>query len=74
MIKKKTLTPIILTGIFCIMLGFSFAAVPLYDLFCRVTGFEGTTGGPNSTLTDAFVVATVRINEAQYKAPVNAVT
>ncbi|MDB2515334.1 cytochrome c oxidase assembly protein [Candidatus Pelagibacter bacterium] len=43
MIKKKTLTPIILAGVFCIMLGLSFAAVPLYDLFCRVTGFGGTT-------------------------------
>ena len=43
MIKKKTLTPIILAGIFCIMLSLSFAAVPLYDLFCRVTGFGGTT-------------------------------
>ena len=43
MIKKKLLTPIILAGIFCIMLGLSFAAVPLYDLFCRVTGFGGTT-------------------------------
>ena len=39
----------------------------------QITGFEGTTGGPNSTLTDAFVVATVRINEAQYKASVNSV-
>ena len=28
---------------FLIMLGLSFAAVPLYDLFCRVTGFGGTT-------------------------------
>ena len=43
MIKKKTLTPIILFGIFVFMLGLSFAAVPLYDLFCRVTGFGGTT-------------------------------
>ena len=43
MIKKKTLTSIILAGIFFIMLGLSFAAVPLYDLFCRVTGFGGTT-------------------------------
>ena len=25
------------------MLGLSFAAVPLYDLFCRVSGFGGTT-------------------------------
>ena len=43
MIRKKTLTPILLAGIFCLMLGLSFAAVPLYDLFCRVTGFGGTT-------------------------------
>ena len=41
--NKKTLTPIILAGVFFLMLGLSFAAVPLYDLFCRVTGFGGTT-------------------------------
>ena len=41
--NKKTLTPVILAGIFFLMLGLSFAAVPLYDLFCRVTGFGGTT-------------------------------
>ena len=39
MMKGKTLTPILLAGIFDLMLGLSFAAVPLYDLFCRVTGF-----------------------------------
>jgi cytochrome c oxidase assembly protein subunit 11 len=27
----------------CLMLGASFAAAPLYDLFCRVTGFGGAT-------------------------------
>ena len=43
MIKNKTLTPILLTGIFVFMLGLSFAAVPLYDAFCRLTGFGGTT-------------------------------
>ena len=43
MMKGKTLTPILLSGIFVLMLGLSFAAVPLYDLFCRVTGFGGTT-------------------------------
>ena len=41
--NKKNLTPIILVSIFVLMLGLSFAAVPLYDLFCRVTGFGGTT-------------------------------
>ena len=43
MINKKKLTPIALVSIFVFMLGLSFAAVPLYDLFCRVTGFGGTT-------------------------------
>ncbi len=43
MIQKKTLTPIILAVIFFIMFSLSFAAVPLYNLFCRVTGFGGTT-------------------------------
>jgi len=43
MIKKKTLTPVLLAGVFFIMLGLSFAAVPLYDVFCRITGFGGTT-------------------------------
>ena len=28
------------------MFGFGFALVPLYDLFCEVTGFGGRTGGP----------------------------
>ena len=43
MMHKKKLTPLILSGIFVLMLGLSYAAVPLYDLFCRVTGFGGTT-------------------------------
>jgi cytochrome c oxidase assembly protein subunit 11 len=30
-------------GGFLFMLGMSFASVPLYDLFCRVTGYGGTT-------------------------------
>ena len=42
-LNKKNLTPIVLISIFFLMLGLSFAAVPLYELFCRVTGFGGTT-------------------------------
>ena len=48
MMQKKKLTPLILYGIFVLMLGLSYAAVPLYDLFCRVTGFGGTTQISNS--------------------------
>ena len=48
MIERKKLTPIVLAGIFVLMLGLSYAAVPLYDLFCRVTGFGGTTQVSNN--------------------------
>ncbi|MFP3942503.1 MAG: cytochrome c oxidase assembly protein, partial [Alphaproteobacteria bacterium] len=34
---------IVCGGIAVGMVGLSFAAVPLYDLFCRVTGYGGTT-------------------------------
>ena len=54
--NKKTLTPIILAGIFFLMLGLSFAAVPLYDLFCRVTGFGGTTQNASNKEIPKFVV------------------
>lgn len=30
-------------GVFVGMVGMAYAAVPLYDLFCRVTGYGGTT-------------------------------
>lgn len=33
---------VMLAGIVVGMVGLSFASVPLYDLFCRVTGFGGT--------------------------------
>lgn len=32
-----------LAGLVALMLGLSFAAVPLYQLFCQVTGYGGTT-------------------------------
>ena len=55
-ISKKKLTPIILVSIFLFMLGLSFAAVPLYDLFCRVTGFGGTTQNASSKEIPKIVV------------------
>lgn len=36
-------TAVWLVGVAVVMVGLSFAAVPLYDLFCRVTGYGGTT-------------------------------
>lgn len=36
-------TGVWLGGLVAVMLGLSFAAVPFYDLFCRITGYGGTT-------------------------------
>jgi len=40
--KNKTLAQ--LSGVVVLMAGLSFASVPFYDWFCRVTGFGGETG------------------------------
>ncbi len=64
--NNKTL--IKLVGVVCVMVSLSFASVPLYDWFCRVTGYGGTTsvadGGSDKVLdrevTIRFASATER--------------
>ena len=41
--RRRTATALILGGVVCGMVGLAFGAVPLYKLFCQVTGFGGTT-------------------------------
>lgn len=43
LVKKNQKTAAYVCLIVVFMIGLSFASVPLYDLFCRVTGFGGTT-------------------------------
>ena len=68
MIKGKTLTPVLLAAVFFLMLGLSFAAVPLYDMFCRITGFGGTTQvskeAPNVVLLPHISSATKEARDA----------
>jgi len=49
-----------LVGVVALMASMSFAAVPFYDWFCRVTGFGGTTGvaeaAPDTILDQTVVV------------------
>jgi cytochrome c oxidase assembly protein subunit 11 len=40
---KNTKTLLSVFGIVVLMIGLAFASVPLYRLFCQVTGFGGTT-------------------------------
>ncbi|WP_240035738.1 cytochrome c oxidase assembly protein [Hwanghaeella grinnelliae] len=39
--NKKTMLAI--AGVVCGMVGLAYASVPLYEIFCRVTGYGGTT-------------------------------
>jgi len=41
--KNNNRVAVAMLGVAAGMLGLGYAAVPLYDLFCRVTGFGGTT-------------------------------
>lgn len=41
--QRKTRTAMLALLGACAMLGLGYAAVPLYELFCQVTGFGGTT-------------------------------
>jgi cytochrome c oxidase assembly protein subunit 11 len=58
---------LVMGGVAFGMVGLSFAAVPLYDLFCRVTGYNGTTqrglaapGATDRTITVRFAAQTDR--------------
>ena len=60
--QKRTVVS--LAALVCVMTGLSFAAVPLYDLFCRVTGYGGTT----SVATDAPAAALDRVVTIRFDA------
>lgn len=53
-------TAVKLVGVVVTMASLSFAAVPFYDWFCRVTGFGGTTGVATAA-PDTILEQTVRV-------------
>jgi cytochrome c oxidase assembly protein subunit 11 len=59
-VNRNGLVAVSLVAIFAGMVGLTFAAVPLYSLFCRVTGYAGTpqraTAGADYTLDRQVVV------------------
>jgi cytochrome c oxidase assembly protein subunit 11 len=42
-LKRNEKTAMILVGVVAGMVGLAFASVPLYQLFCQITGYGGTT-------------------------------
>ena len=49
--NRKLLTRLL--GMAVIMFGFGFALVPLYDVFCEITGFGGRTNSEAATVVEA---------------------
>ena len=63
--RRRVATAFILGVVVCGMVGLAFAAVPLYRLFCQVTGFGGTTQVADAAPLPAEIgerVVTVRFN------------
>ena len=61
--RKNGRVALMLAGGVCAMIGLAFASVPLYRLFCQVTGFGGTTqvaAEAPATVSDR--VITIRFN------------
>ena len=55
-----------------LMFGFGFALVPLYNVFCGVTGLNGKTGRIEAAEIDAGQVDTTRTIEVRFLAETNA--
>lgn len=66
---KNTRTLVAALSVVVCMIGLSFAAVPLYDLFCRVTGLGGTTQVASGDIPDGPVAG--RVIDVRFNADVN---
>ena len=64
-------SPLKLAIIPLLMFGFGFALVPLYDVFCDVTGLNGKTGRIEAAEIDASQVDTSRTIEVRFLANTN---
>jgi cytochrome c oxidase assembly protein subunit 11 len=60
LVRRNIRTGLIVLSVVIGMIGLSFAAVPLYTLFCKVTGFGGTTR-ESAALPDHVIDRTVTI-------------
>ena len=63
-VKKLTLVPLV-------MFGFGFALIPLYDVFCDITGLNGKTGRVEAADIDASLIDKSRTIEVRFLANTN---
>ena len=61
-------SPLKLAAVPLLMFGFGFALVPLYDVFCDITGLNGKTGRIEASEIDSGLVDTSRTIEVRFLA------
>lgn len=66
---KNRKTGLMVLAVVFVMVGLAFASVPLYDLFCRVTGFGGTTQTAQAAPSQSEILD--RIITVQFNSDVN---
>ncbi|MCP4010027.1 MAG: cytochrome c oxidase assembly protein [Proteobacteria bacterium] len=69
--KKSKRTIFVLGGIVVGMFAFGFALVPLYQLFCNVTGYNGSSQGRQADAAYVGEVDTSRLITVQFDSTIN---
>lgn len=69
--KKSRRTIWVLCGIVVGMFGFGFALVPLYQIFCQVTGFNGSTQGRQAESVYEGKIDESRLVTVQFDSTIN---
>lgn len=71
--KRRPLRPLLLKlfAIPIFMFGFGYLMIPLYDVFCEVTGLNGKTGRVSAAEAQILEVDTKRLIKVQFDASVN---
>ena len=67
--RRTTARLLVLT---CVMFGFGYALVPLYDVFCEITGLNGKTGRLEASAVDALTVDESRLVTVEFVTNVSA--
>jgi cytochrome c oxidase assembly protein subunit 11 len=69
---KRKISPLKLTVVPLLMFGFGFLLVPLYDVFCDITGLNGKTGRIEAAEIDDSLVDRSRTIEVRFLVMTNA--
>ena len=67
--RRTTARLLVLT---CVMFGFGYALVPLYDVFCEITGLNGKTGRLEASAVDALMIDESRLVTVEFVTNVSA--